>query len=145
MAKYKGVFLYAPGNHDYDGGAERHLSSARLCELFQQPSLQYADGNLHLTGHNCWSYYDRPEKRLRIITLSRLYPGRAASAGTETPVREKQSRAAVRKMIVFFILSAPFLLVRACADILFVEILLLCWNAMGRILIVIMRRNKIPT
>ncbi|MBR4339810.1 MAG: hypothetical protein IKP89_04230 [Bacteroidales bacterium] len=70
MAKYKGVFLYAPGNHDYDGGAERHLSSARLCELFQQPSLQYADGNLHLTGHNCWSYYDLPEKRLRIITLN---------------------------------------------------------------------------
>ena len=70
MAKYKGVFLYCPGNHDYDGGAGRHLSSAKLCELFQQPSLAYADGRLHLTGHNCWSYYDLPGKKLRVITLN---------------------------------------------------------------------------
>jgi hypothetical protein len=70
MAKYKGVFLFAPGNHEYDGGGGRHITSGELSELFQKPSLPYANGNLHLTDGNCWSYYDVPGKNLRLITLN---------------------------------------------------------------------------
>ena len=70
MAKYKGVFLFAPGNHEYDGGGGRHITSGELSELFQKPSLPYANGNLHLTNGNCWSYYDVPGKNLRLITLN---------------------------------------------------------------------------
>lgn len=70
MAKYKGVFLFAPGNHDFDGGGGRHITSGELSEIFQQPSLAYANGNLHLTKGNCWSYYDVPGKNLRLIVLN---------------------------------------------------------------------------
>ncbi len=70
MSKYQGVFLFAPGNHDYDGGEGTHINSGELSELFQKPSLPFANGNLHLTDHNCWCYYDLPEKSLRIIILN---------------------------------------------------------------------------
>ena len=70
MAKYKGVFLFAPGNHDYDGGDGRKISSGELSDLFQKPSLPYAEGNLHLTEGNCWCYYDLPGKKFRVIMLN---------------------------------------------------------------------------
>ncbi len=70
MAKFKGVFLFAPGNHDFDGGNGRHLSSAELSEIFQKPSAVYAGENLHLCENNCWCYYDIPEKHFRVILLN---------------------------------------------------------------------------
>lgn len=70
MAKYKGVWLYAPGNHDFDGGLKRHITSAELSDMFQKPSLPQAKGNLHLTEGNTWSYYDIPEKHMRFILLN---------------------------------------------------------------------------
>lgn len=70
MAKYKGVFLYAPGNHDYDGGEGYHITASELSDIFQKPSMKYANGNLHLFEGNCWSYYDVPEKHCRFIMLN---------------------------------------------------------------------------
>ena len=70
MAKFPGVFLYAPGNHDYDGGEGVHISSGELSDLFQKPSLPYANGNLHLSENNCWCYYDLPKKNMRLILLN---------------------------------------------------------------------------
>lgn len=76
MAKYPGVFLFIPGNHDWDGGAGTHISSAQLSEYFQQPSLEKAGGRLQLVKDQCYGYYDIPEKHSRIILLN--------SQGTET-------------------------------------------------------------
>ncbi len=70
MQKYEGVFLFAPGNHDFDGGGNSHLSSQGLSEIFQQPFLAYANGNLHLTEDNCYCYYDVPEKKVRVVLLN---------------------------------------------------------------------------
>ena len=70
MAKYKGVWLYAPGNHDFDGGTKHHITSAELSDMFQKPALPYAKGNLHLTEGNTWCWYDIPEKNMRFILLN---------------------------------------------------------------------------
>lgn len=70
MRKFHGVFLFAPGNHDYDGSVEHHITAQELSDMFQKPSLPYANGNLHLTEGNCWSYYDIPEKNVRFIMLN---------------------------------------------------------------------------
>lgn len=76
MARFPGVFLYGAGNHDFDAGAGRHNTEARLSELFQQPSLQKAGGNLHIEQGRCLCYYDVPGKNTRVIVLN--------SQGTET-------------------------------------------------------------
>lgn len=70
MGKYKGVWLFAPGNHDFDGGMKHHITSAELSEMFQKPSLPYAKGNLHLSEGNTWCWYDIPEKHTRLILLN---------------------------------------------------------------------------
>lgn len=70
MNKYKGVWLYAPGNHDYDGSVEHHITAAELQEMFQKPALKYANGNLHLVEGTTWCYYDVPENKVRFIMLN---------------------------------------------------------------------------
>lgn len=70
MAKYKGVWLYAPGNHDFDGSTEHHITSAELSEMFQKPALPYAKGNLHIVEGTTWCWYDIPEKNMRFILLN---------------------------------------------------------------------------
>ena len=70
MKKYPGVFLYTPGNHDWDAGEGTVNSEERFQELFQKPSLEKAGGNLHLTPGKVYHYYDIPEKNFRIILLN---------------------------------------------------------------------------
>jgi len=70
MALYPGVFLYAAGNHDWDGGEGTHITSSQLSEWFQKPALEKAGGNLHLVEGRCWGWYDIPEKNSRVIFLN---------------------------------------------------------------------------
>lgn len=76
MEEYKGVFLFAPGNHDWDGGAGTHITSAQLSELFQQPFVAKSNGKYHIVKNKCYGYYDLTEKNTRFILLN--------SEGTET-------------------------------------------------------------
>lgn len=70
MKKYPGLFLFVPGNHDWDGGEGTFTSEERFQELFQEPGLEKANGNLHLTEGKVYHYYDIPEKNFRIILLN---------------------------------------------------------------------------
>ena len=76
MEKYPGVYLFAPGNHDWDGGAGTHISSARLSAWFQQPYVGKSGGRLHIAEGKCYGYYDLTEKNTRFILLN--------SQGTES-------------------------------------------------------------
>ena len=76
MDEYDGVYLYAAGNHDWDGGAGRHLNQEFLSETFQKPWLERAGGNLHLVPGKVYGWYDVPGKDFRVIFLN--------SQGTET-------------------------------------------------------------
>lgn len=70
MLKFPGVFLFAPGNHDWDAGEGTFNTDERFQELFQKPGLEKAGGNLHLTQDKVYHYYDIPEKNFRIILLN---------------------------------------------------------------------------
>ncbi len=70
MKKYPGVFLYTPGNHDWDAGEGTFNSEERFQDMFQKPGLEKAGGNLHLTPGKVYHYYDIPEKNFRIILLN---------------------------------------------------------------------------
>lgn len=70
MLKFPGVFLYAPGNHDWDAGEGTFNSEERFQDIFQKPGLEKAGGNLHLTPGKVYHYYDIPEKNFRIILLN---------------------------------------------------------------------------
>lgn len=70
MLKFPGVFLYTPGNHDWDAGEGTFNTDERFQEMFQKPGLEKANGNLHLTEGKVYHYYDIPEKNFRIILLN---------------------------------------------------------------------------
>ena len=70
MKKFPGVFLYTPGNHDWDAGEGEINSQERFQEMFQKPGLEKAGANLHLTPGKVYHYYDIPEKNFRIILLN---------------------------------------------------------------------------
>jgi len=70
MAKYKGVFLYTAGNHDWDAGEGAYNSEQFLSDTFQRPALKYAGDALHLTPGRSYGYYDVPGKGMRIIFLN---------------------------------------------------------------------------
>ncbi len=76
MLLYDGMFIYVAGNHDWDGGEGRHLTSNNLSYLFQQPWMSRSRGNYHIVQDKVYGYYDIPEKHVRIIILN--------SQGTET-------------------------------------------------------------
>jgi len=69
MAKYPGVFLYTPGNHDWDAGELAQNTPQYLSSIFQRPSKKFAGDNLHLISNKCYGYYDVPDKNARIIFL----------------------------------------------------------------------------
>ena len=70
MDKYDGIWLYAPGNHDWDAGEGRYHSEQELQDFFQKPWEERAGGNLHLVPERTYGYYDIPEKDFRIIFLN---------------------------------------------------------------------------
>jgi len=70
MAKYDGVFLYAPGNHDWDAGEGEYISEQFLSDTFQRPSAGRGGDNLHFTPGRCYGYYDVPGKNTRVIFLN---------------------------------------------------------------------------
>ena len=70
MDKYDGVWIYAPGNHDWDAGEGKYLSEEFLTDFFQKPWEERAGGNLHLTPGKTYGYYDIPAKDFRIIFLN---------------------------------------------------------------------------
>ena len=70
MDKYDGIWLYAPGNHDWDAGEGRLHTEQELQDFFQKPWEQRARGNLHLTPERTYGYYDIPEKNFRIVFLN---------------------------------------------------------------------------
>ena len=70
MLKYDGIWLYAPGNHDWDAGEGAFNSEQFLSDTFQKPWQEKAGENLHLTPGKVYCYYDLPEKGLRVILLN---------------------------------------------------------------------------
>ena len=76
MKRYQGLFLYVAGNHDWDGGEGRHLTSQSLHNIFQRPWMEQYKDNYHIVEGKVYGYYDIPEKNVRIVILN--------SQGTET-------------------------------------------------------------
>lgn len=76
MGLFPGLWIYAAGNHDWDGGGKRHNTSTYLSDVFQKPSERYGKGNLHIVEGKVYGYYDIPEKNVRVVFLN--------SEGTET-------------------------------------------------------------
>ena len=70
MLKYDGMWLYTPGNHDWDGGAGKWHTEQFLSDFFQKPWEAKAGGNLHLTPGKTYGYYDIPAKNFRIVFLN---------------------------------------------------------------------------
>ena len=70
MDKYDGVWIYTPGNHDWDAGEGKYLTEDYLSETFQKPWQARAGENLHLTPGKTYGWYDVPGKGIRIIFLN---------------------------------------------------------------------------
>ena len=76
MMRYKGPFIYAAGNHDWDGGEGRHLTSQNLHDTFQRYWTGKYKKYYHIVDGKVYGYYDIPKKNVRVIILN--------SQGTET-------------------------------------------------------------
>ena len=70
MDKYDGVWIYTPGNHDWDAGEGNFNSEEYLSETFQKPWQDKAGENLHLTPGKTYGWYDVPGKGVRVIFLN---------------------------------------------------------------------------
>ena len=70
MQKYDGVWLFTPGNHDWDGGAGKWFTESEVSEMFQQPWQKKGGENLHLIPGHTYGWYDVPQKDMRIIFLN---------------------------------------------------------------------------
>ena len=70
MRKYDGIWLYCPGNHDWDGGQGKWLTEEYLSDFFQKPWEDAAAGNLHRVPGRTYGYLDIPAKNFRVIYLN---------------------------------------------------------------------------
>ena len=70
MLKYDGVWLYTPGNHDWDAGEGKYFTDNDLSGFFQKPWQEKAGENLHLTPGKTYGWYDVPGKGIRVIFLN---------------------------------------------------------------------------
>lgn len=70
MDKYDGVWLYAPGNHDWDAGEGAFFTDDDLSGFFQKPWQERAGENLHLVPGKTYGWYDIPGKGVRVIFLN---------------------------------------------------------------------------
>ena len=78
MNKYDGIWLYAPGNHDWDAGKgkENYFTEEEISATFQKPWQEKAGEAYRLVPGKTWGWYDVPGKDIRIILLN--------STGTRT-------------------------------------------------------------
>ena len=78
MNKYDGIWLYAPGNHDWDAGKgkDRYFTEEEVSATFQKPWQEKAGDAYQLVPGKTWGWYDVPGKDIRIILLN--------STGTRT-------------------------------------------------------------
>ena len=78
MNQYDGIWLYAPGNHDWDAGKgkENYFTEEELSATFQKPWQGKAGEAYRLVPGKTWGWYDVPGKDIRIILLN--------STGTRT-------------------------------------------------------------
>ncbi|MBQ3722734.1 MAG: metallophosphoesterase [Bacteroidales bacterium] len=70
MRCYNGIWLYCPGNHDWDGGQGKWLTEDFLSDFFQKPWEDAAGGNLHLVPGRTYGYLDLPAKQFRVVFLN---------------------------------------------------------------------------
>ena len=70
MKKYDGIWLFTPGNHDWDAGEGEFNSEQYLSDFFQKPWKEKAGDALNLTPGKVWCYYDVPGKDTRVILLN---------------------------------------------------------------------------
>ena len=70
MMKYDGVWLYTPGNHDWDAGEGKFFTDEDLTGFFQKPWQDKAGEALHLTPGKTYGWYDVPKKDVRVIFLN---------------------------------------------------------------------------
>lgn len=78
MNQYDGIWLYAPGNHDWDAGKgkENYFTEEEISATFQKPWQGKAGEAYRLVPGKTWGWYDVPGKDIRIILLN--------STGTRT-------------------------------------------------------------
>ena len=78
MNQYDGIWLYAPGNHDWDAGKgkENYFTEEEISATFQKPWQEKAGEAYRLVPGKTWGWYDVPGKDIRIILLN--------STGTRT-------------------------------------------------------------
>ena len=70
MLKYDGVWLYTPGNHDWDAGEGKYFTDNDLHEFFQKPWEEKAGDAIHFVPGKTYGWYDVPGKGIRIIFLN---------------------------------------------------------------------------
>ena len=70
MLKYDGVWLYTPGNHDWDAGEGKYFTDNDLHGFFQKPWEEKAGDAIHFVPGKTYGWYDVPGKGIRIIFLN---------------------------------------------------------------------------
>ncbi|MBR1927709.1 MAG: hypothetical protein IJ840_08210 [Bacteroidales bacterium] len=70
MLKYDGVWLYTPGNHDWDAGEGKYFTDSDLHSFFQEPWKEKAGDALHFVPGKTYGWYDVPGKGIRVIFLN---------------------------------------------------------------------------
>ena len=70
MRRYDGIWLFCPGNHDWDGGQGKWLTEDFLSDFFQKPWEDAAGGKLHLVPGRTYGYLDLPAKQFRVVFLN---------------------------------------------------------------------------
>jgi len=75
MLAFDGVFVYVPGNHDFDGEAGRHYTQDELSGALLDPFIPRSDGRLHRVEHKSYGWYDIPTKKCRVIFLDSMHTG----------------------------------------------------------------------
>lgn len=75
MQKFNGVFIYLPGNHDYDGEEGKRFTHDELSGALLDPFLARSKGKLHRVEHESYGWYDIPRKKFRVIFLDSMQTG----------------------------------------------------------------------
>lgn len=70
MLQYDGIWLFTPGNHDWDAGEGKFIPESELSALFQEPWQEKAGEQLHLVPGKTYGWYDLPQKGFRVIFLN---------------------------------------------------------------------------